>query len=210
MTRHGYGVPLQHTRLIEAGHPVPDEGSLRGAEAALAAAQSGRADDLVLVLLSGGASALCAAPVAGLMLADKRALTRTLLRCGATISQINCVRKHLSGFKGGRLAVAAAPARVVTLAISDVPGDAPMQSAPGQQRLTRRRWPTRARPSPNSRSRPIRPSHAALDDPANETPKPGDPAFANAEYMLAATAAQSLDAAAAEVLARGYRPDNLG
>jgi glycerate 2-kinase len=210
VTRHGYGVPLQHTRLIEAGHPVPDEGSLRGAEAALAAAQSARADDLVLVLLSGGASALCAAPVAGLMLADKRALTRTLLRCGATISQINCVRKHLSGFKGGRLAVAAAPARVVTLAISDVPGDSPDAIGSG---------PTAPDPTTLADARaalaefavtPDQAVAAALDDPANETPKPGDPAFANAEYTLAATAAQSLDAAAAEVLARGYRPIILG
>jgi len=125
VTRHGYGVALAHTQLIEAGHPMPDSGSLRGAEAALAAAESANTDDLVLVLLSGGASALCAAPVAGLALEDKRSLTQSLLRSGATISQINCVRKHLSRFKGGRLAARAAPAHVVTLAISDVPGDAP-------------------------------------------------------------------------------------
>ncbi|RIA56699.1 glycerate kinase type-2 family protein [Dichotomicrobium thermohalophilum] len=210
VTRHGYGVPLEHTRLIEAGHPVPDDGSLRGAEAALEAAGAAGADDLVLVLLSGGASALCAAPVAGLTLDDKRALTQALLRSGATISQINCVRKHLSGFKGGRLAAAAAPSRVMTLAISDVPGDAPDAIGSG---------PTVPDPTTLADARKvlgefdITPGSAvaaALNDPANETPKPGDDAFANAEYRLAATAAQSLDAAAEEARARGYRPVILG
>ena len=210
VTRHGYGVPLEHTRLIEAGHPVPDDGSLRGAEAALEAAGSAEADDLVLVLLSGGASALCAAPVPGLTLDDKRALTQALLRSGATISQINCVRKHLSRFKGGRLTARAAPARVVTLAISDVPGDAPDAigsgpSVPDPTTLTDARQVLAdfgIAPGPAVA--------AALNDPANETPKPGDAAFANAEYTVAATAAQSLEAAAEQARARGYRPVILG
>jgi hydroxypyruvate reductase len=210
VTRHGYGVPLEHTRLIEAGHPVPDEGSLRGAEAALEAANAADANDLVLVLLSGGASALCAAPVDGLTLADKQSLTQALLRSGATISQINCVRKHLSRFKGGRLAARAAPARVITLAISDVSGDAPDAIGSG---------PTVPDPTTLADARkllaefgiaPGTAIQAALNDSANETPKPGDPAFNNTEYTLAATAAQSLEAAAEEARARGYRPVILG
>jgi len=210
ITRHGYGVPLAHTRLIEAGHPVPDENSARGAEAALEAAQAAGADDLVLVLLSGGASALCAAPVEGLTLADKQTLTQALLRSGATISHINCVRKHLSRFKGGRLAAAAAPARVVTLAISDVPGDAPDAIGSG---------PTVPDPTTLADARAVISDYgitpgpavaAALAQTANETPKPGDAAFAKTDYTLAATAAQSLQTAAAEAEARGYRPVILG
>jgi len=210
VTRHGYGLPLDHTRLIEAGHPVPDDGSLRGAEAALDTAGTASAGDLVLILLSGGASALCAAPIAGLTLADKQALTQALLRSGATISQINCVRKHLSRFKGGRLTEQAVPARVVTLAISDVPGDAPDAIGSG---------PTVPDPTTLAEARAVLANfgiapgpavEAALNDPANETPKPGDAAFAKAEYTLAATAAQSLEAAAEKARARGYRPVILG
>ncbi len=210
VTRHGYGVALAHTQLIEAGHPVPDGGSLRGAEAALAAAESAGVNDLVLVLLSGGASALCAAPVAGLALDDKRALTQSLLRSGATISQINCVRKHLSRFKGGRLAAKAAPARIVTLAISDVPGDAPNAIGSG---------PTVPDPTTLADARRVLAAFgivpgaavdAALNDPANETPKPGDAPFTHAQYTLAATAAQSLEAAAEQASALGYRAIILG
>lgn len=210
ITRHGYGVALEHTPLIEAGHPVPDADSARAAQAALDLAGKAAADDLVLVLLSGGASALCAAPVDGLTLADKQALTKALLRSGATISQINCVRKHLSRFKGGRLAAAAAPARVVTLAISDVPGDAPDAIGSG---------PTVPDPTTLADAREILDMYAvtaapvisaALSDPANETPKPGDEAFESTQYTLAATAAQSLEAAAERARALGYRPIVLG
>ncbi|MFP3921293.1 MAG: glycerate kinase [Dichotomicrobium sp.] len=210
VTRHGYGVALEHTQLIEAGHPVPDEGSLKGAEAALELADGAGTDDLVLVLLSGGASAVCAAPVAGLTLQGKQDLTRALLRSGATIGEINCVRKHLSRFKGGRLAAAAAPARIVTLAISDVSGDAPDAIGSG---------PTAPDPTTLADARAvlarygIAPSpavDAALNDPANETPKPGDSAFAKSDYVLAATAAQSLEAAAQKAQDLGYRPVILG
>lgn len=210
ITRHGYGLPLEQARLIEAGHPVPDDASLRAADEALAMADSAGADDLVLVLLSGGTSALCAAPAHGLTLDDKRALTQALLRSGATISQINCVRKHLSRFKGGRLAAAAAPARVVTLAISDVPGDAPDAIGSG---------PTVPDPTTLADARavlarfaitPAPAVAAALNDPANETPKPGGPAFAGSAYMLAASPAQSLEAAADEASRLGYRPIMLG
>ncbi len=210
ITRHGYGLALEHTPLIEAGHPVPDDGSLRAADAALALARSAGADDIVLVLLSGGASALCAAPAPGLTLEDKRVLTRALLRCGATISHINCVRKHLSRFKGGRLAVAAAPARVVTLAISDVPGDAPDAIGSG---------PTVPDPTTLADARAVlerfglcpAPAIAtALNDLANETPKPGDAAFAHTRYILAASPRHALDAAAQAATRLGYRPVLLG
>jgi glycerate 2-kinase len=210
ITRHGYGLPLEHTKLLEAGHPVPDDDSLHAAEAALAMVEEAGEGDLVLVLLSGGASALCTAPLAALTLEDKRTLTQALLRSGATISQINCVRKHLSRFKGGRLAAAAAPARVITLAISDVSGDAPDAIGSG---------PTVPDPTTLADARavlerfgivPTEPVANALKDEANETPKPGDPAFARADHILAATAAQSLEAAADKARQLGYRPVILG
>ena len=125
VTRYGHAVPTRRIEVIEASHPVPDANSERGARRLLERVRGLRADDLVVALISGGASALCAAPAPGLTLADKQAVNRALLACGANISEMNCVRKHLSAIKGGRLAAAAAPARVVTLAISDVPGDDP-------------------------------------------------------------------------------------
>jgi glycerate 2-kinase len=125
VTRHGYGRPTRHIQMVEAGHPVPDAAGLAGAESMLGLADAAGAGDLVLVLLSGGASANLIAPAPGLTLADKQATTRALLRSGANIGEINCVRKHLSRIKGGRLARHAHPAKLVTLAISDVPGDDP-------------------------------------------------------------------------------------
>ena len=125
VARHGYGRPLDKIEMIEAGHPVPDEAGLKAASHALALAESAGADDIVLVLMSGGASANWIAPADGLSFADKQAVTRALLRSGANIGEINTVRKHLSRIKGGRLARHAAPAKVVTLAISDVPNDEP-------------------------------------------------------------------------------------
>ena len=125
VARQGYGRPTRAIPMVEAGHPIPNAAGLEAAERALALADGAGADDLVLVLLSGGASANWIAPVEGLSLADKQAVTRALLRSGANIGEINTVRKHLSRIKGGRLARRAAPARVITLAISDVPGDDP-------------------------------------------------------------------------------------
>jgi len=122
-TRHGHGLPAGRVRVIEAGHPVPDEHSVAAAEAMLASVAGLGPDDLVVALISGGGSACLALPAPGLSLADKQALTRALLQSGAPISEVNTVRRHLSGIKGGRLAAAAAPARVVTLVISDIPGD---------------------------------------------------------------------------------------
>jgi glycerate 2-kinase len=123
VTRYGYGLACERIEVIEAAHPVPDAAGMEAAQRALRTVSGLTADDLVLALISGGGSALLSAPAAGIALADKQALTRALLKCGATIHEINTVRKHLSAIKGGRLAAAAAPARVVTLAISDVPGD---------------------------------------------------------------------------------------
>ncbi len=125
VTRHGYGRPTRHIPVIEAGHPVPDAAGLNATQRALALADAAAADDLVLVLLSGGASANWIAPAAGITLAEKQAVTRALLRSGAAIGEMNALRKHLSRIKGGRLAQRGYPAKIVTLAISDVPGDDP-------------------------------------------------------------------------------------
>ncbi len=125
VTRHGYGRPTKHIPVIEAGHPVPDKAGISATKRALALAEAVDADDLVLVLLSGGASANWIAPAPGLTLEEKQAVTRALLKSGAAIGEMNTVRKHLSRIKGGRLAKRAHPAKVVTLAISDVPGDDP-------------------------------------------------------------------------------------
>jgi glycerate 2-kinase len=131
VTRYGHAVPTRRIEVIEASHPVPDANSERGAHRLLERVRGLGPDDLVLALISGGGSALCAAPAPGLTLTDKQAINRALLASGATITEMNCVRKHLSAIKGGRLAAAARPAHVVTLAISDVPGDDPAVIASG-------------------------------------------------------------------------------
>ena len=209
-TRHGHAVPTEHIRVHEAGHPVPDAASLTAAERALELAASVGRDDLVLVLLSGGASAIWAAPAPGISLAEKQAVTRALLRSGHRIHEMNGVRKHLSRIKGGRLAAAVHGARLLTLAISDVPGDDPAVIGSG---------PTVPDPVTLGQARAILESlgdgippsvRAALADPANETPKPGDPAFARAEYRLVATPRKSLDAAAAIARGLGFRVIDLG
>src|SRR6202158_450228 len=123
VTRYGHGVPCKYIEVVEASHPVPDEAGSNAARRILDKVSGLTADDLVLVLISGGGSALLALPAAHISLADKQEIILALLKCGAHIAEMNMVRKHLSAIKGGRLAVAAAPARVVTLAISDVPGD---------------------------------------------------------------------------------------
>ena len=210
VARHGYGRPLQRVRMIEAGHPIPDAAGLEGAERALALADGAGADDLVLVLMSGGASANWIAPADGVPLADKQALTRALLRSGANIGEINCVRKHLSRIKGGRLARHAYPAPVVTLAISDVPKDDPAVIGSG---------PTVPDPTTLAEARAIVAKYGldvpasiarALDDAANESPKPGDPVFARTTFALAARPADALRAAEAAVRAAGYEAISLG
>jgi len=210
VTRHGYGRPTRHIPIVEAGHPVPDEAGLKGTERALALAQAAGADDLVLVLLSGGASANWIAPAKGITLAEKQAVTRALLRSGAAIGDMNALRKHLSRIKGGRLARLAYPAKLVTLAISDVPGDDPSVIGSG---------PTVPDPTTLEDARAIvtrfrldLPTAVAkaLDDPGNETPKPGDSIFAGSDYRIVARPADALRAAQGRAIAAGYQCVVLG
>src|SRR5215813_8736379 len=131
VTRYGYAVPCQRIEIVEAAHPVPDAAGLEAATRILSLVSGLSVDDLVIALISGGGSSLLALPAEGLTLDDKQAVNRLLLKSGATISEMNCVRRHLSAIKGGRLAAACHPARVVTLLISDVPGDNPIDIASG-------------------------------------------------------------------------------
>ena len=204
VTRRGYARPTRIIAMTEAGHPVPDDASLAAAERALSLAASATADDLVLVLLSGGASANWIAPAAGLTLAEKQAVNRALLTSGATIGEINAVRKHLSRIKGGRLGMLAHPARVVTLAVSDVSGDDPAVIGSG---------PTVPDPTTLADARAVMARFRidisgsvgrALADPANETPKPQDPAFDRTAFRLIARPRQAFRAAEAAIRAQGY------
>jgi glycerate 2-kinase len=209
-TRHGFELPTRHLEIVTAAHPVPDAASAASATRALAAARSSGPNDIVLVLLSGGASALWSSPVDGVSLEEKQVLTRKLLKSGARISEINAVRRHLSRIKGGRLAAAAYPARLITLAISDVPGDEPESIGSG---------PTVADPTTLADARDalerygIEPSAAvaaALANPANETLKPGARELGNATYTIIAAPRASINAAAAVARAAGYRAICLG
>ncbi|MCX7897936.1 MAG: glycerate kinase [Rhodocyclaceae bacterium] len=210
VTRYGHGVPTRRIHVVEAAHPVPDEAGVAAAAAILERVQGLQPDDLVLCLLSGGGSALLALPAPGITLADKQALSKALLTCGATIQEINCVRKHLSAIKGGRLALAARPARVITLAISDIPGDEPSALASG---------PTIADPTSREEALSILEKYgieippavlAHLTSPNAETPKPGDPRLAHSEMRIIATAHDALSAAARYARARGIEPLVLG
>jgi len=210
VTRHGYRRPSRVIPVVEAGHPVPDAAGLAATERTLALAASATHADRALVLISGGASANWIAPVAGLGLAQKQAVTRALLRCGASITEINAVRKHLSRIKGGRLAARLDPAQVVTLAISDVPGDDPAVIGSG---------PTVPDPSMLADALAVieryqielpEPAAAALADPANETPKPGDPVFAATQFRLIARPADAFAAAEAVIRPTGYECVFLG
>jgi glycerate 2-kinase len=206
ITRYGHGAPCRRIEVIEAGHPVPDAAGTRAAQRILDSVQGLSPDDLVLFLASGGGSALMALPAPGLTLEDKRAVTRALLTCGASISEINCVRKHLSAIKGGRLAAAASPARVITLAISDVPGDDPAVIASGS---------TVPDPTSFADARAILAKYAITPPPAvaahlaaarEESPKPGDPRLARSAFVLVATPQQALLAAAAAARQAGLTP----
>jgi hydroxypyruvate reductase len=210
VARHGYGRPLKTIEMVEAGHPVPDEAGLKAASRALELADSAGVDDLVLVLMSGGASANWIAPAEGLSFADKQAVTRALLRSGANIGEINTVRKHLSRIKGGRLARHAAPAKVVTLAISDVPRDEPSAIGSG---------PTVPDPTTLADAREIVARYKlelpgavtqALNDPKNETPKPGDKIFADTSFTIFAKPADALAAVQAKIGQAGYEFVLLG
>lgn len=199
ITRYGHlppGYQPRRLEVVEAAHPVPDAAGLAATERMLALARGLGADDLVICLISGGGSALMSLPAPGLSLADKQAVNRALLNSGAGIGEMNCVRKHLSAIKGGRLAAACAPARVLTLAISDVPGDDPAVIASG---------PTMADATTCAQALAIcRRYHihlpdaarAGLESAAFETPKPGDPRLAGHELRMLATPQMSLEAAA--------------
>ena len=210
VTRYGHAVPCRRIRVLEAAHPVPDRAGAVAATQILDLARAAGAEDAVLFLLSGGASALLGLPAPGLTLAGKQAVTRALLAAGADIHEINTVRKHLSAIKGGRLAAGAAPAHLATLAISDVAGDDPATIGSG---------PTVADPTTLADARRVLGHYgiepgpevtAALADPANETVKPGDPRLAGAQYRLIATPAQSLAAAAGLAEAEGLAVEMLG
>jgi glycerate 2-kinase len=210
VTRYGHGAPTRAIEVVEAAHPTPDAAGAAAAARILERVKGLSADDLVLCLISGGGSALLALPAIGLSLADKQAINRALLKSGAGIAEINCVRKHLSAIKGGRLAAAAAPARVVALIISDVPGDDPATIASG---------PTSPDPTTSADALAILRRYA-IDAPAQvlahlnaaaaETPKPGDPRLANVENIVVAAPRLSLAAAAAAARAAGVTPLDLG
>jgi glycerate 2-kinase len=198
VTRTGYGGPLESIELIEARHPVPDEAGLRAAERCLALAESAGEGDLLLILLSGGASALLAAPTPPLTLAAKQALTSALLKSGANISQINCVRRHLSRLKGGRLAAAAFPARVVTLAVSDVVGDSPADIGSG---------PSVADATTIADAQAVL-ARYGIADPGiwSESIKPGDPRLAQSSFSVVVRPADALEAAGRYLADNGYTP----
>jgi glycerate 2-kinase len=210
-TRHGHGVPTRRIRVVEAGHPVPDEAGLKAADETLRLAAEATADDLLLVLLSGGGSANWIAPADGVSFAQKQQVNRALLRSGAPIGEMNIVRKHLSRIKGGRLARAGQrAAEIVTLAISDVPHDDPSAIASG---------PTVPDPSTLADARALVARYnltvddairRALEYPGNESCKPGDGAFARAQFEMIAKPKASLDAAIKVAKDAGYEVIGLG
>lgn len=210
VTRYGYAVPCARIEIVEAAHPVPDAAGREAAGRLLALVNGLTEDDLVICLISGGGSALLPLPGDGVTLEDKQAINRALLKSGATISEMNCVRRHLSAIKGGRLAAACHPARVVNLLISDVPGDNPMDIASG---------PTVADPTTCADALEIvrrygialpAGARALLDSGAGETVKPGDPRLARVTTHLVATPQMALEAAAAVVREAGLPAFILG
>jgi glycerate 2-kinase len=210
VTRYGYAVPCERIEIVEAAHPVPDAAGLAAAERMLALVQGLRDDDVVLCLISGGGSSLLPLPVPGLTLADKQAVNRALLASGATIGEMNCVRRHLSAIKGGRLAAACHPARVLTLLMSDVPGDRPVDIASG---------PTVADPTTCADALAIVRRYGidvppavldVLESGRVESVKPGDVRLARSEARMIATPQRALEAAAAVARSAGYAPYILG
>jgi glycerate 2-kinase len=210
ITRYGHGVSCKNIEIVEAAHPVPDEAGTRAAARMLKMLEGLSPDDLVVALMSGGGSALLSLPANNISVEDKRSVNKALLKSGAPIGEMNCVRKHLSAIKGGRLAVAAYPARVVTLVISDVPGDDLAAVASG---------PTVADPTTFAQAREIIAKYE-IELPAavtshlaaakNETPKPNDPRLANTQAICIASPQKSLEAAAAIAKTAGYEPIILG
>jgi glycerate 2-kinase len=210
VTRTDHGVPCKRIEIVEASHPVPDERGEDAAKRILALAQSAGADDLVLCLISGGGSALLALPAAGLTLGDKQAVNRALLASGADIAEMNAVRKHLSAIKGGRLAAAAHPAELLSLLISDVPGDDESVIASG---------PTVADATTFAEARAILARYAITPPAAvarhlaaarDETPKPSDERLARSRTITIAAPIASLEAAATRARDEGIAPIILG
>jgi hydroxypyruvate reductase len=210
VTRYGHGVPCSRIEIVEAAHPVPDARGWDAARRILDMVQGLTEDDLVLALISGGGSALLSLPAPPLSFEDKQEVNRALLASGASIDEMNCVRKHLSAIKGGRLAAAAWPARVLTLLISDVPGDEPSTIASG---------PTVADATTYAQARAILRKYGIeepkaviehLERAADETPKPRDPWLARAETVMIATPQMSLEAAARVAAEAGLKPLILG
>jgi glycerate 2-kinase len=210
VTRYGHGVPCKRIEIVEASHPVPDAAGAEAAKRILTTVAGLTPDDLVLCLVSGGGSALLGLPAEGLKLSDKQSVNKALLKSGATIAEMNCVRRHLSAIKGGRLAAAAAPARVVTLMISDVPGDDPSVIASG---------PTVADPTTSADALAILKKYSIevpdevrnyLTLPKAETLKPGDPRLATVTNIMIATPQLALEAAAMVARKAGLSPLILG
>ncbi len=210
VTRYGHAVKCHKIEIVEAAHPVPDEKGSDAARRILAMVQGLTKDDLVIALISGGGSALLSLPAPGIGAEDKRTLNKMLLACGAPIAEMNCVRKHLSAIKGGRLAAAAFPARMVSLVISDVPGDDLAAVASG---------PTVPDPTTFEEARAIIAKYGLtppssirrhLAEASDETPKPGDRKFANTESILIASPQLSLTAAAEVARQAGVTPLILG
>ncbi len=189
--------------VVEASHPVPDDAGRRAAQRIAELARGLTADDLVLCLISGGGSALLSLPAEGLSLEEKQAINKALLKSGAAIDEMNCVRKHLSAIKGGRLAANCAPATVVTLLISDVPGDAPEVIASGPTVPDSTTCADALRILARYGIEIPAAARAGLESGAFETPKPGDPRFAGHAVHMIATPQQSLEAAAAVARAAG-------
>jgi glycerate 2-kinase len=210
VTRYGYHVHCERIDIVEAAHPVPDAAGIAASERILHAVKDLQPNDLVLCLISGGGSALLVRPLPGLTLADKQAVNRALLKSGASIAEINCVRRHLSAVKGGRLAAACYPAQLLTLLISDVPGDNPIDIASG---------PTVGDPSSCADALAIlarygmdvsEPVRAILDSGRGESVKPGDPRLVRTEVRMIATPQMALEAAATVARRAGVNPMILG
>lgn len=210
VTRYGYQVDCDHIQIVQAAHPVPDAAGMEAAARLMELVSNLSADDTVLCLISGGGSSLLPLPLPGLTLEHKQAVNRALLKSGATISEMNCVRRHLSAIKGGRLAAACYPARVLTLLISDVPGDNPMDIASG---------PTVADPTTCADALAIIRRHKievpevvlrVLQSGEGESLKADDPRLARAEVRIIATPQMALEAAAAVARGAGVTPYILG
>ncbi len=210
VTRYGHGASCESITVVEASHPVPDTAGQQAAEQILQTVSELNKDDLVICLISGGGSSLLALPAPGITLQDKQSINKALLRSGATIAEMNCVRKHLSAIKGGQLAAACAPAQVVTLIISDVPGNDPAVVASG---------PTVPDPTTLADAQDVLTRYAIevpenvqrhLANAENETPKPGDPLFENVSAKVIATTQQALAAAVQFAEQAGYTAVVLG